>query len=364
KGTSSTNTFSFTPKASTYYAITEATFTFFSPTGEFDPVTKTISVPATSGQYLPSSHGGWAGSNIYWVSTNETTGDGYLTFADMDDPQLATKERYQGVFFKWGSLVGVDPSQSYTIGSESKGATNSWTGDCRVFVPTWNPLDPSASSWKSSKASASIPVYTAWGNIPWANGQTNENKTAFAYLTMDAGASAVENTPDGGHVPVEGKSIANQKMIGDICRYLTQTGDAPGTATGTRWRMPTIAEFAVPTGIANDTDYVPTANGWGDNNAQATSPYGLIAPPDGRRKNYSHVSPATLLPAALRPFFSASGVREPDGKLVKVGYDGDRWSSSPAAENAYLFFFRGFDVTPVLAIVRPYGFPVRCVKEL
>jgi hypothetical protein len=351
KGTSSTNTFSFTPKASTYYSQTEASFTFFSPTGEFDPVTKTISVPATSGQYLPSAHKGWAGSNIYWDTTSHR-----LTFADTPSPPPSytvnptTPETYQGVFFKWGSLYGLDPS--YT----SQGST-SWGNNCKVYVPDWNPNDPYTSTWTEATVGS---TYT-WDAIPWANGQTSETNASYAYLTMDAGASAIENTSVGGHVPVKGKSVANQKMIGDICRYLTQTGDAPGSGSGTRWRMPTAAEFAV-TNTAT-TDYVtnPNRNNWSSATGNSVnSPAGTYEPLAGRRKTNN-------ITADYQPWLPASGQRLTSGALGYVGDPGHYWMSTPCG-NAGAYFLRissgsglGIDNDDN---TRLYGFNVRCVKEL
>jgi hypothetical protein len=46
----------------------------------------------------------FVGSNIYWVSTGGN--DGYLTF----DKGTSGHETYQGVFFRWGSLVGISPN--------------------------------------------------------------------------------------------------------------------------------------------------------------------------------------------------------------------------------------------------------------
>ncbi|MDR1884297.1 MAG: hypothetical protein LBR26_16180 [Prevotella sp.] len=356
KGTSSTTSFTFTPLASTYYAKTEATFTFFSPTGEFDPVTKTISVPATSGQYLPSSHGGWAGSNIYWDGSR-------LTF---DDTNNRTNEAYQGVFFKWGSLYGLDPS--YT----SQGST-SWGSSCRVYVPNWNHTNPTSSTWTNTTVGS---TYT-WTAIPYAEGQTGATDQKFAYLTMDAGATATANTSVGGHVPVKGKSVANQKMIGDICRYLTETGRAPGSP-GVRWRMPTAAEFASPTtaspAIAATTDYAlaGTFSGSGLTTTvnDATGKWIVTSSTNhpGRRKQYSHIwtagSAASQLAAADQPFFPAGGYRE-NGGLLNAGCHGSLWSSSPGGNsNAYYLNFPIGDVIPAFNYDRTLGFVVRCVKEL
>ena len=54
----------------------------------------------------------WAGSNIYWNGTK-------LTFdaAPVDPSNLTTQEltnmKKQGVFFLWGSLIGVSPNGAH-----------------------------------------------------------------------------------------------------------------------------------------------------------------------------------------------------------------------------------------------------------
>jgi hypothetical protein len=53
----------------------------------------------------------WARSNIYWVVVDDDEDPqypGYMTFAPIDADE--SREGYQGLLFKWGSLVGLTPS--------------------------------------------------------------------------------------------------------------------------------------------------------------------------------------------------------------------------------------------------------------
>jgi hypothetical protein len=71
----------------------------------------------------------WAGSNIYWKWVDPTDPDhedgGYLTF---DAPGAALDDqRKLGVFFKWGSLVGISPVSGVYIPEFNSPSSKSWT---------------------------------------------------------------------------------------------------------------------------------------------------------------------------------------------------------------------------------------------
>ncbi|MDR1882576.1 MAG: BACON domain-containing protein, partial [Prevotella sp.] len=365
-GTSLTYNFTLATSTPRYYmsATLAATLVFFSPAGEFPEEERTISIPAHAITYQPSAHRGWAGSNIYW-NQSLRGGNGALTFADAPSSTKGdAPETYQGVYFMWGSLVGLDPSYSYTItDSDKKSGTLNWTDACRVYVPTWNPSDPTASSWAGTKAGSSVPVYTVWTDIPYV---TDGNTTTRndAYLTRNDATPTVGNDNKGGHVPVPGETVSPENMKGDICRYLTQTGDAPGAATGTKWRMPTSTEFANPSGTTTISDYVSWGNfNYGNSTEATNSPAGTFPVPAGRYKKYSHLSSSQQLPVAQQPLFPAAGIRADGGSLYGVGRDGDYWSSSPNAADAYRLFFHIGSASPGDNSARQYGYAVRCVKE-
>ncbi|MBD8389104.1 FimB/Mfa2 family fimbrial subunit [Dysgonomonas sp. BGC7] len=136
--------------------------------------------------FYPSTHKGWAGSNIYWDGSK-------LTF---DDVGVYTKQNYQGVYFQWGSLYGISAADNFSSSS-------------LVYKPDGNAV--SGLNWSS------IPRVPD-GNITSAppSGK-NIRDRAYLYEITDGNAG-----------------------IGDICKYLTEKGWAP---SGKKWRMPTSNEF-------------------------------------------------------------------------------------------------------------------------
>jgi hypothetical protein len=132
----------------------------------------------------------WAGSNIYWTGS-------VLTFDDSNDK---THEKYQGLYFKWGSLVGIPSDGTFAASG-------------------------TACYWSSTygAAYAKNKTYSAWASIP----QMLPPDTGYG---LDDHYLTEYTIPD---------SISAQK--GDICKYLTILGTAPA---GKRWRMPTATEFA------------------------------------------------------------------------------------------------------------------------
>lgn len=122
----------------------------------------------------------WAGSNIYWDPVNKR-----LAF---DDTGVKTHENYQGVAFYWGSLVAMSPQYPY----------NSSTAVLFSPAAVQNP-----------------------SSIPRAISSKNADVSRHHVLEQ--------------HDP--------QNNIGDICRYMTKKGWAPGLLQGKKWRLPTCAEY-------------------------------------------------------------------------------------------------------------------------
>ncbi|GHT35185.1 hypothetical protein AGMMS49574_24060 [Bacteroidia bacterium] len=243
----------------------------------------------------------WAGSNIYWDDIKKT-----LTFADSDDK---SKEQYQGVFFKWGSLVGISPS------GVNWSPQTTYVPDVTAIDGTWN-ATTSYTTWASI-----LPVITS----PVIFG------TDIPYLTDETNTT----------------NIADLK--GDICVYLTKIGAAP---KGKRWRMPTADEFKVT--IQGEYQRVPETGGFGAITADTNG--------DGTTAISSGYSKAT----SNRPYLPASGARDGLGILRNIGLHGYYWSSTPYnATYGYVMDFTeaGVGITPARSSVRENAFSVRCVVE-
>jgi hypothetical protein len=154
--------------------------------------TYTDAQPAPGAVDVPKQSVVWAGSNIYWDGSK-------LTFAAQDDPQIATKKYYQGLFFKWGSLIGLSPK------------SGEWSATNAAYTATSTYTD-----------------LTTYANIPYANDFEVVTPFTDSILGRDY------------HEPSLYK--------GDICKYISDLGNAPGNYN---WRMPTSSDFGVADDYAN-----------------------------------------------------------------------------------------------------------------
>jgi hypothetical protein len=124
-----------------------------------------------------------------------------LTFAP---PYTTDKQNYQGVYFKWGSLVGISPVTASPFTARVVYAPNGSGG--------WE--DPATFHYSAITGIPAIDVPTETGSQYMGN---------IAWLSSD------ENNT----------SAITGQLKGDICRYLSETDP---TITGT-WRMPVSSEF-------------------------------------------------------------------------------------------------------------------------
>lgn len=253
-------------------------------------------------EYYPPRHGGWAGSNIYWDGSK-------LTF---DDVNVRTHERYQGVFFQWGSLWGLAPNGSdQTI----------WGTNHTVYLLNndgTHRADVGGHAWDNIPRVGDTEAITS--NLP--SGKEDKDRN-YLYEITDAST---------------GK--------GDICRYLTE--QAGGLIYGRKWRMPTRKEF--------EDCYSSMYSGKSD--AAADDDTGKQEMPTGRTMDG-------------KVFFPASGYRkEGDGQLRYVGSRGYYWSgtSNRIKDDSNYIYGGNWDfwsnyMGQDSGSSRSYGYSVRCVAE-
>jgi hypothetical protein len=247
----------------------------------------------------------FASSNIFWQEVTNT-GDpqypGYLTFLDN-----GSGSGYQGVFFRWGSLVAASPYG----GSSNSEAWNTVT----AYVPntndgTWkNPL------FKNSGVGLGTPILTD--------------------IFTDRSENYLYDHPD----------FDNRQ--GDICSYLT---GKPGVPAG-NWRMPNSAEFGA------DTDY--STNTWGSvsisgSGADQVAGKGAVY---GGGQTYYASSVAAIS-------FPAGGYRTPNTEVIIINGHGYNWSGTPYTNttHAYGMSVNSGGVTALNVEDRWFINPVRCVK--
>lgn len=212
--------------------VGEATFTFSPQPGvpEFDPVVITI--------FSENMTSRFANSNIVMVK-HPVTGEKILTFAeteedwgdDLDGNGVVGKEIFGerriipadavGLFFKWGSLVGMSPNgeQSESLNQTEVDLSVGPNGEV-VFWP-WEynaPADVWVYGRRSTVADNMIPYLSPLDNPDWRENR-NPSFNAFENKFPGVGYSAVDG-------------------IGDICRYISAQGWVEE-----EWRMPTQTEF-------------------------------------------------------------------------------------------------------------------------
>ena len=123
-------------------------------------------------------HTGWAYSNIYGDGTKLTFIDEYLLDAndnEIPESEYNKIEQYQGVFFKWGSLVALSPRNELTT-------TVNWlpqpytqpgvAGNNIIYIPTTN--SSFNGGWNPQLASNN-----SWNNIPYVYNNFNNDNDAI-----------------------------------------------------------------------------------------------------------------------------------------------------------------------------------------
>jgi hypothetical protein len=163
-----------------------------------------------------------AGSNVYWVTDDDPSSpetEGYLTFAPAG---TVSRQYYQGVFFKWGSLVGISPAQDIL------GDNAFYPEQTPIYVPI---LDPGKNykpgRWIKTTVAEAFGNGATYADIPYVDRKSTSSDAANSYLTDDY----TGNDVSGGYEPSARK--------GDICKYLT---GLPHTPDGV-WRMPTSQDL-------------------------------------------------------------------------------------------------------------------------
>jgi uncharacterized protein (TIGR02145 family) len=285
----------------------------------------------------------WAGSNVYWVITSGN--NGYLTFDATDKGN----QGYQGVFFKWGSLVGISPTQ--TSGS------NNFTNTTPVYMPTYNVGTPTSSTWVRS---------TGYDPAKWVStvsGAAENGADAIPYLDGRSDFNASDNTRNNTFVidAERNKDAMYLGKRGDICQYIGKTQVA---LKG--FRLPTSSEFGTVIEDWNGT--TAKGGGWqplGDwtwNNA-AGNPEGSSNLRVAAKNNANTVFSAIQNNGMGGVVLPASGYRG-EGTMATVGSVGNYWSGSSYSEtHGWRIDFHATSVRPNIAAYRSDGFAVRCVKN-
>jgi hypothetical protein len=267
----------------------------------------------------------FAGSNIYWKWNDEGDPDqgGYLTF-DASGAAIANQRR-QGVFFKWGSLVGVSPAGS----QESSYDPN----NTEIYAPKY---DDVLSSWDWEDPNT---FHLDWEDILYV-ADNFPYDTSYGFYFNHLGDDA-RNTANDYEYWKAGK--------GDICRFISENGYGPDESGNKyAYRMPVLSE------LASKMVYTYGSDGWTKSsvtwnietgNAEGTYPM----------DNYISNSSGNVT-------FPASGFRgEVDGTLYYVGQEGGCFSATHGGSGNFFLSFND-NAIAVLTGFQARAYPVRCVR--
>ena len=134
--------------------------------------------------------------------------------------------------------------------------------------------------------------------------------------------------------------------VGDICKFLTDKGWAPGSDKGVKWRMPTYPEMQQLTCTYEGADWTRLV---------------LDVPVKMYDGNYEFES-GVYLPS-VNVFYPTSGSRK-HGTMNNPRYYGDYWLSSVEANSARAFYFKHNKQQFNLTAPSDAAFPVRCIRDI
>jgi hypothetical protein len=257
----------------------------------------------------------FARSNIYWDDTAQK-----LTFvpaADNPAQNNDTKAGYQGVLFKWGSLVGISPVMT------AQPNPDDFLSTTPIYVPVVNSTLTS-STWNSTTTAAKN----------WTN--------AFADIPcMDSSYGGTSTERNNTHLidPERNDLTTYNALRGDICQYLSKTGAVTGN-----YRLPVSYEFG------------ENSTGW----EFATS----FSYPTGNAEGTFVVQGYVKNTTMDDVFLPHSGGRLSSGTLDgSAGYVGNYWSGSANGVTlGMLLVFNHQQVSTFNSYYREMALSVRCVK--
>jgi hypothetical protein len=251
----------------------------------------------------------WAYSNVYWDDVNKE-----MKFDKWATPEAiaANSSHYQGVFFKWGSLIGISP-----VGGTA--AAN--VGDVAVYIP-----NVSARTWDDTKTISNLGGYASIKH----NGTTLQT-VPYTYRY----SNALLDFPNYGD------------YIGDICNYIDGA-----------WRIANSLDY----GNGSDEYYGPS------NYIDIIFSAGPSTTTDPGGKNLMGNAGVTYVSDTGTAFLPTTGYRHylTSGVLGEVGVVGCYWTGTGyhTTSMARRIYFYSDDVHSDVADYRECATPVRCIKKL
>jgi hypothetical protein len=268
----------------------------------------------------------WAASNIYWDESK-------LTFKEHG--HVGNENYYQGVYFQWGSLVGISPMGAFKTGT---GGLHDSTDIYVYHDSQWRrvSLARACNGGYSGFSSQNV----LWTGIPYDGTTTGSH-------TTDNLSVYVFRDDDGNEIDTGNK--------GDICRFIGEHGGPSG------YRMPLPADFYPSHGsmyswsAAGDVGWASGHTAFVD--VSSKDPTG--------RQMYGSSSGTGAYATNYGTIFPASGRRtESNGSVNEMGSAGYYWSSSAAPTAGYAYNLHFYNILLYTTNTgRQHGWPVRCIRE-
>jgi hypothetical protein len=308
----------------------------------------------------------FARSNIYWDDITDPVNPTLTFIPAAEDPADNNDDYqgYQGVLFRWGSLVGISP-----VGNNS--VSPKFDANLAVYVPVGTGTGASwtATGWVATTAGAK-----GWDifRMCYTNQSALTNEIPY-FDDMYAQVGNVTQDRNNTFVSDDAQNdpATHSGYRGDICLYLNGN-----------YRLPTSNEFGTVGGFIN---WPSNPNGWQKGTGSFTNALDA-GYPNGRADllsdqqsntfdpdNNTHAANTTVLGSAKNPaldnvVFPTSGIRNTTnnaGGLASVGASGQYWSGSAyRSASGYMWAFSGAYATSDNGSNSAGGFPVRCVKKV
>jgi hypothetical protein len=298
----------------------------------------------------PAATNVWAASNIYFKPDQPNGFVGSLTFAESkaDGTTIGRKEGYQGVFFKWGSLIGV-----------SAGGMAFLSSDSYLFIPdlaTGKYYKVTVGGVGSSSIQAVIDFRNSSAMSGWNGSGGSATWNVIPYATVSDIPDNLTDSPYNSLLTDYSSSLRTSYK-GDICRYLsfTRSTNGSGLSGKKNWKTPARYMFGELSSYSgNWDDYASFSDGIAADGTNRTS--------DGIKTYiYAHagMNETVIFPAAGGYMDESPLV----GMLASVGFGGIYWSSSSSGgSSVYSLTFASSSMFPD-GNSRTCGNSVRCVKE-
>jgi hypothetical protein len=291
----------------------------------------------------------WGQSNIYFKPDPDGDGSvGSLTFSEDD----SSKFGYQGLYFKWGSLIGVSP-------------TGTFNGDAYLYIPdvtTGKYYKVTVSDVKDSSVKAvsdflddAVPGWTGNNNGTYPN--NDWSRIPYADESYDSGRGLSPLT-----------DASNQAYYtsykGDICKFLSDKKETNSSKLKRNWVMP-ISD--VWKGDVSAQDYGVDIDGVYryEKNSNWSGSGSFLPTTDVGGTGSTPTALMTYTATGETASFPASGYRYVDhGALNGVGSSGCYWSSSVGeGSGAHYLYAISSEVRPGIHGYRSWGMSVRCVQK-